>query len=44
MRKLSAFVCLVAALMLVCTACGPKCNKGKPCGETCIAKNKKCNK
>ena len=44
MRKLSALMCLVGLAALLCTACGPKCKKGKPCGETCIAKNKDCHK
>ena len=38
---------IVLAASLALLACGsdtPKCKKGKPCGETCIDKDKDCHK
>ncbi|MEZ4468197.1 MAG: hypothetical protein R3F60_24805 [bacterium] len=36
---------LLLALTLGAAGCGkePKCKKGKPCGETCIDKDKDCH-
>lgn len=31
-----------AFALLACGSDGPKCKKGKPCGDTCIDKDKDC--
>jgi hypothetical protein len=41
---LAAIVMAFALAMPTIADAGPKCVKGKPCGNSCIAKNKVCHK
>lgn len=42
-RPLVLLLTFLVVFVLAC-ATGPNCKKGKPCGNTCIAKSKTCHK
>jgi hypothetical protein len=44
MRYLAAVIMAVALAMPVIADAKPNCAKGKPCGNSCIAKDKVCHK
>jgi hypothetical protein len=44
MRYLAAIIVTLALAMPGTADAGPNCVKGKPCGSSCIAKDKVCHK
>ena len=44
MRYLAAVIMVIALAMPVIADAKPNCVKGKPCGNSCIAKDKVCHK
>jgi len=44
MRYLAAIIVVLALAIPGIADAGPNCVKGKPCGNSCIAKDKVCHK